>query len=53
MINKTEFVVLKELVESVQRNLDLHIQDTDKEIGDLQDLRIEVSTLKAQIEELR
>ena len=53
MINKTEFVVLKELVESVQRNLDLHIQDTDKEIGDLQDLRIEVTTLKAQIEELR
>ena len=43
--NKKRLEVIEEKVDSVQRNLDLHIADTEKEIGDVQQLRVQVATL--------
>lgn len=43
--NKKRLEIIEEKVDSVQKNLDLHIADTDKEVGDVQQLRIQVATL--------
>jgi predicted nucleic acid-binding protein len=45
--------ILDEKVDSIQKNLDLHITDTDKEIGDLGKLRIDVATLTETVNELK
>lgn len=49
----TDNKVLHEKVDSLQRNLDLHIKDTDKEIGDIGNLRMEVAACTEAIKELR
>ena len=52
-MNNTPLDIIEEKITSLQRNLDLHISDTDKEIGDLQNLRMEVSANTEAIKELR
>lgn len=49
----TDYKILNEKITSIQENLDLHIRDTDKEIGDMQSLRMEVAYLKTAVEGLR
>ena len=45
--------VLDEKVVSIQRDLNTHIADTDAEIGDLGNLRIDVAKLQETVNELR
>ena len=49
----TDTKVLHEKVDRLQENLDLHIRDTDKEIGDISNLRMEVAANTEAIKELR
>ena len=51
ILEKVEKLQLND--ESLQRNLDIHLKDTDTEIGDLQNLRMEVSANTEAIKELR
>lgn len=52
-MNEARLKLIEEKVDSIQWNLDLHIKDTDKEIGDLGQLRIDVATLQESVNELR
>lgn len=53
MNKDTDNKVLHEKVDKLQENLDLHIRDTDKEIGDIGNLRMEVAANTEAIKELR
>ena len=50
--NTKRLEVIDGKIGSLQNVLDLHIKDTDKEIGDLGQLRIDVATLQESVKEL-
>ena len=50
--NTKRLDVIDEKVDSLQRSLDIHIKDTDVEIGSLGQLRIDVATLQESVKEL-
>uniref|UniRef100_A0A6M3KTQ7 Uncharacterized protein n=1 Tax=viral metagenome TaxID=1070528 RepID=A0A6M3KTQ7_9ZZZZ len=52
-MTEADYIVLNEKIDSIQHNLDLHLKDTDKEIGDIQNLRMEVAANTEAIKELR
>src|SRR3990167_6267747 len=45
--------IVDEKIDSIQQNLDFHIRDTDKEIGDLGNLRMIVAANTEAINELK
>ena len=48
----TRFEIIEDKLNTLQRSLDIHLKDTDAEIGDLGQLRISVATLQESVNNL-